>query len=129
VTAVQVLAMGQGLVAADITAVARLAAQVASALVQEGTRWPALAAACLAARGIAGDLDQRDWALRLSLPAAVVEAAEAGDLPPNQVPPALMDAADQAWSAWRTWPARGHAPPPVGVHGPRRPCSETPASG
>ena len=87
------------------SAVSRLAGRVASALVQEGASWPALAAACLAARGIAGDVEQAAWAERLAVPRALGEAAEGGALAPSHAPPALVTLADEAWPAWRTWPA------------------------
>jgi hypothetical protein len=105
VTAVPALAVVPSDGGPAASAVSRLAGRVASALVQEGASWPALAAACLAARGIAGDLDQPAWALRLALPLPVVEAAEAGALPPDHTPAVLMAVADQAWATWRTWPA------------------------
>lgn len=87
------------------SAVSRLAARVASALVQDGVSWPALGAACLAARGLAGDLEQTAWAERLEVSAPTVEAAEAGALPPDHTPPVLLAVADHAWPSWRTWPA------------------------
>jgi hypothetical protein len=89
----------------ESSAVSRLAARVASALVQEGASWPALAAACLAARGVAGDLEQAAWAERLAVPLPLVEAAEAGSLAPSHTPPVLVSVADETWPSWRTWPA------------------------
>ena len=69
-----------------------LCERFAERLRRQGVRHPLAAAVALAARGQRG-VDRHQWAVLLSLPPDAVDAAESGQVPFDQLPPAIRRAA------------------------------------
>ena len=87
------------------------------ALVQEGSQWPALCAATIAARGQLG-LDVVAFARLLRIPVHAADDLERGSCPPGLAPPRLADVVPEIdWAALGV-PVRERPPPtePAGRH-------------
>lgn len=68
--------------------VADLARRLAVRLARRGVRWPSVAAAARAARGVTR-LDRTRFATELSIPEDLLQRVEDGEVPPQQVPRSL----------------------------------------
>lgn|GEM_PF-4057574 len=78
---------------------ARLLRVLAERAAGRGARWPRVAAAVIALRGVAGD-DRPTFAARVGIPLDRLERLEEGREPPAAVPPALRavrGVVDWAW--------------------------------
>lgn len=67
---------------------ARLLRLLAERAAGRGARWPRVAAAVIALRGVAGD-DRPTFATRVGIPLDQLERLEQGSEPPTAVPPVL----------------------------------------